>query len=116
MVFDTATGALTGKATTADIGTFSGIVISVSDGIDTRSLQSFSVAVVSQGTFGGTLTWETPTTSANGDLLNDLAGFKIYIGIESRNYTQSIHVDNPGLTSHFVSGLTAGTYFFRHEH
>ncbi len=43
--FDTTTGALTGTPTNADVGTTSGIVISVSDGTLTTPLQTFDLAV-----------------------------------------------------------------------
>ena len=43
--FDEDTGALTGTLTNADIGTYSNIVISVSDGVETAALDSFSIEV-----------------------------------------------------------------------
>jgi large repetitive protein len=43
--FNTATGALTGTPTNADVGTTSGIVISVSDGSLSASLAAFSIQV-----------------------------------------------------------------------
>lgn len=43
--FDTATGALTGTPANTDVGTTSGIVISVSDGIASASLASFNLQV-----------------------------------------------------------------------
>ncbi|WP_233081720.1 Ig-like domain-containing protein [Rheinheimera soli] len=44
--FNTATGALTGTPTNNDVGTTSGIVISVSDGTATASLPAFAITVV----------------------------------------------------------------------
>jgi len=44
--FDTATGALTGTPANADVGTTSGVVISVSDGTDTTDLAAFDLTVV----------------------------------------------------------------------
>ncbi|MBN8279076.1 MAG: hypothetical protein J0M16_00520 [Gammaproteobacteria bacterium] len=110
--FNASTGSLTGTPSAADVGTTSGIVISVSDGQDTRSLAAFNLNVVSQGTYGGTLTWSAPTTSANGEPLDDLAGYKLYIGNAPRSYTRSIRLSNPGVTNYYVDGLTAGTYYF----
>ncbi|MGD0885063.1 MAG: fibronectin type III domain-containing protein [Thermodesulfovibrionales bacterium] len=58
-----------------------------------------------------TLTWIPPTTNANGTPLTDLAGYKIYYGTASGNYSQSISVGN--VTTYTVSNLTAGaTYYF----
>ncbi|MEQ1800508.1 MAG: hypothetical protein ABL989_01180 [Gammaproteobacteria bacterium] len=110
--FSTSTGALTGAPTLADVGTVSGIVISVSDGQASRSLAGFALTVVSQGSYGGTLGWQPPTSDGDGDELNDLAGFRIYYGNQSRAYTQSINVNNPGVSSYYIDGLVAGTYYF----
>ncbi len=58
-----------------------------------------------------TLTWDPPTTNADGTPLTDLAGYKVYYGTESGNYSQSIDVGN--VTTYTVSGLTNGqTYYF----
>jgi len=43
--FDTASGALTGTPARADAGTYSNIVISVTDGVETASLDSFDITV-----------------------------------------------------------------------
>ena len=63
--FNTATGALTGTPTNSDIGTTSGIVISVSDGSLSASLAAFSLEVTNTNdapTIAG-----TPTTSVAQD-------------------------------------------------
>lgn len=64
--FDAATGALTGIPTSADVGTTSGIVISVSDGAASVSLPAFNLTVVKVNqapTIVG-----TPVTSVNQDV------------------------------------------------
>lgn len=43
--FDTATGVLTGTASVSDVGTYSGIVITVSDGSDSTGLAPFQITV-----------------------------------------------------------------------
>ena len=48
--FDTSTGALTGTPVRADVGTTSGIVISVSDGELTAALPAFNIEVLSTNT------------------------------------------------------------------
>ncbi|QEI11270.1 DUF4347 domain-containing protein [Cellvibrio japonicus] len=61
--FDTATGALTGTPTNADVGTTNGIVISVSDGLASASLPAFNLTVMNVNdapTISG-----TPATSVN---------------------------------------------------
>ena len=45
--FNTATGQLSGTPLTSNVGVFSGIVISVSDGVDAVSLASFNIEVLS---------------------------------------------------------------------
>ncbi|NOZ69431.1 MAG: hypothetical protein GXP46_09380, partial [Deferribacteres bacterium] len=60
-----------------------------------------------------TLTWTPPTTNADGTPLTDLAGFKVYYGTASGNYSQVIDVNDPNQTQYQVTGLTNGqTYYF----
>lgn len=56
------------------------------------------------------LTWEAPTTNADGTPLTDLAGYKIYYGPGSENYTYSVNNGNTTGTS--ISNITAGTWCF----
>ncbi len=58
-----------------------------------------------------TLSWEAPATNEDGTPLNDLAGYKIYYGTSSRNYSFYINVGN--VNSYTVYNLTEGvTYYF----
>ena len=59
--FDDVTGRLSGTPGAADVGTFGGIVISVSDGVDEAALTTFSIAVTG-GTAPGP-TNQAPTIS-----------------------------------------------------
>jgi hypothetical protein len=61
--FNMNTGVLNGTPTNGDIGTTSGIVISVSDGIDTVSLPSFSITVTSAPAPGGEFNFAAATFS-----------------------------------------------------
>jgi hypothetical protein len=58
-----------------------------------------------------TLSWDPPTTNEDGTPLTDLAGYKIYYGTSSGNYSQSVDV---GKVTTFTAGnLTEGvTYYF----
>src|SRR4030042_3961897 len=58
-----------------------------------------------------TLSWDPPTTNADGTPLTDLSGYKVYHGATSGNYSQIIDVSN--VTTYTVANLTAGlTYYF----
>ena len=57
------------------------------------------------------LSWSPPTTNADGTELNDLAGYRVYYGTESGNYSESIVVGN--VVTYEVNNLSAGaTYYF----
>jgi len=76
-------------------------------------LVSMIVLISAVTVFAGdaTLSWDPPTTNEDGSPLTDLAGYKIYYGTTSGNYTNSIDVGN--VTTYTVVNLTEGvTYFF----
>jgi hypothetical protein len=111
--FSTSTGLLQGTPGAGDVGTTSGIVISVSDGkAPSVALPAFSVTVQAVATGSATLTWTPPTTNTDGSALADLAGYKIYWGTTQGSYPNSVTLTNPGLTSYVVTNLVPGTYFF----
>jgi hypothetical protein len=57
------------------------------------------------------LTWQAPTKNVDGTTLTNLAGYKIYYGTASKNYTQSVSVSGASTTQWTVS-LAPGTYYF----
>ena len=57
-----------------------------------------------------TLTWKAPTANTDGTSLTDLAGYKIYYGTASGNYSQTVDVGN--VTSSTVSNLSDGTTYY----
>lgn len=59
-----------------------------------------------------TLYWEAPTTNVDGTELNDLAGFKIYYGIISGEYTEVTDIKNPNAIEYMIEHLPPGTYYF----
>jgi hypothetical protein len=111
--FSTTTGRLQGTPGAGDVGTTSGIVISVSDGqAPAVALATFSVTVQAVATGSATLTWNPPTQNTDGSPLTDLAGYKIYWGTSQGTYPNSVTLTNPGLTSYVVTNLVSGTYYF----
>jgi hypothetical protein len=110
--FNSSNGRLSGKPTGADLGTYSGITITVSDSQGSRSLGPFSIQVVEFGNQSVTLSWLPPTENADGTPLTDLAGYKIRYGQRTRSYETVIDVRSAGLTTYVVDGLVPSTYHF----
>jgi hypothetical protein len=55
------------------------------------------------------LSWAPPTTNEDGSPLEDLAGYKLYYGTQSRNYSQMVTVGS--YTTAEIDGLYPGTYY-----
>ena len=110
--FDTATGELTGTPGGVDIGTTSGIIISVADDEDSASLPPFDLTVTAVVLGSALVSWMPPTENTDGSMLNDLDGFKLYYGTSPGSYSQEIDLDNSGLVSFMIENLAPGTYYF----
>jgi hypothetical protein len=110
--FNTANGALNGTPTTANIGTYSGIVISVSDGTTSASLPAFSITVNQVSNGSATLTWTAVTENTNGTPLTGLAGYKVFYGTSQNALNTSVTLANPSLTTYTVTNLSSGTWYF----
>jgi len=110
--FNTTNGLLTGQPTLANVGTFSNIKISVSDGTTTVSLPVFAITVAQASSGTASLSWVPPTTNTDGSALTNLAGYRISYGTSAGALTKQIQVANPGVSSYVVTGLSAGTYYF----
>jgi hypothetical protein len=113
--FSTSTGKLSGTPTAA--GTYSSIVIAVSDGKVTTKLAAFSIVVSTAsssgtGTGAASLSWTPPTRNTDGSSLTNLAGYRISYGTSASSLSKTITVTNPGLSSYVVESLTAGTWYF----
>ncbi len=85
-----------GSTTIAALSTLSG------------NISSSTMLTVTTGS--ATLAWNAPTTNTDGTPLTDLAGYKIYYGTSSGNYTSSVNIGN--VTSYTITNLSSGTYFF----
>ena len=58
------------------------------------------------------MNWDAPLTAANGSALGGLAGYRIYYGSSSGNYSGSVYVSGASASSASVSGLGSGTWYF----
>ena len=110
--FSIATGTISGTPSASNVGTFSNIVVSVSDGQASAALPAFSIQVNAQPTGTAALSWQPPTTNTDGSALTDLSGFVISYGTSPGSLTQQVTISNPGTTSYTVTGLATGTWYF----
>jgi len=110
--FDGTNGTLYGTPTGANVGTYSNIVISVSDGKASASLPAFAITVAAAPTSSVTVSWVPPTTNTDGTPVTALSGYKVYYGTASGQYSQSLAVASPTVTSVVVEGLSTGTTWY----
>lgn len=110
--FNQSTGSISGTPVDADVGAYSNISITVSDGTASATLGPFSITVNAISLGSVTLSWTPPTQNEDGTVLMDLAGYNIYWGTSSGSYPNSIRLDNPGLSAYMVENLAPGTYEF----
>ena len=110
--FDKSSGRLWGTPGADDVGNFTNIGISVSDGKAQATLAEFDVSVNQISAGAATLSWNPPTENADGSSLIDLAGYRIYYGRNPDNLTQVVVLNNPGLTRYVVENLTPARWHF----
>jgi hypothetical protein len=114
--FNTSTGRLTGTPTASDVGTYSDIRITVSDGTVGTALATFSLTVNSTApqTGSASLSWAAPTARSDGTPLSmsEIAGYTLYYGSSAGNYSTSVDINDPFTTSITVTDLPVGTYYF----
>ena len=79
--------------------------LSCTDGTD-NAFGSATVRVLAAN-----LSWVPPTENIDGTPLNDLSGYRVLWGTESRNYSNSLNISDPAVTSVDI-GVNIGTYFF----
>jgi hypothetical protein len=110
--FDKASGRLWGTPGAADVGNFTNISISVSDGNASATLAAFDVSVNPIAAGSATLSWNPPTANSDGSPLSDLVGYRIYYGRNADNLTQVVVLNNPGLTRYVIENLTPARWHF----
>jgi len=109
--FDPATGELRGVPTAADIGTYTGIRITASDGSLQSSVQ-FDITVATVAVGRATLSWTAPAERTDGSALTNLAGFRIYYGSAPYELPYSVEIRDPGANTWVIEDLTQGTWYF----
>ena len=58
-----------------------------------------------------TVSWSPPTENTDGTPLIDLAGYKLYYGTASGDYTTTIDIGSPGVSTWLIADLAAATYY-----
>ena len=110
--FDESTGRLSGTPGADHVGTYTGISISVSDGLATTSLPAFAITVAQSAQGSVTLSWLPPTENSDGSALTDLTGYRIYVGLNAADLSRVIILNNAGLTRYVVEDLSPATWHF----
>lgn len=112
LTFTPSTGQLSGTPTSANVGTYRGITIQVSDGRIPSTLPAFDIQVLAVGSTSATLSWMAPTHNEDGSPLTDLAGYRIRYGGTSGSYPNMISVNTAGVARYVVDNLAPGKYYF----
>ena len=110
--FSASTGRLSGTPAAADVGSYSNIMISVSDGTASASLPAFAISVTQVATGSATISWTPPTQNTDGSSLTNLAGYRLYYGTNSASLTQTVQIANAGASSFVVENLSPATWYF----
>jgi hypothetical protein len=109
--FSTTTGKLSGTPDAASVGTYSNVVVSVSDGKVSASLPAFSIAVNQLSLGAVTLSWTPPTQNMDGTSLTNLAGYRVVYGTSASTLSQTVQV-SAGVSTVVVDNLAPATYYF----
>lgn len=110
--FNTSNGTLSGTPSAANVGTYSSIVITVSDGRSSASLPAFGITVTDIASGSATLSWTPPTANSDGSTLTNLAGYRIYHGTSPSALNRTVQVANAGIATYVIGNLSPGTWYF----
>jgi len=113
--FSATTGRLSGTPGSGSVGTYSNIVLTVSDGTASASLPAFSIRVDAPPVQTGsiTLSWKAPVARSDGTPLSlaDIDGYRIHYGTSAGNYTNHIDLADGSAQSVVLTDLPVGTYY-----
>jgi hypothetical protein len=110
--FDDTTGKISGTPDAGDVGVYSNISITVSDGQADDTLGPFTITVQAISLGSVTLSWTAPTQNEDGSELTDLDGYKLRWGTTPGSYPNSVTIDNESVTTYVVDNLSPGNYEF----
>ena len=89
----------------------SGLSASTTFSLTCEGVGGSAVAMISVAALGEvSLNWRAPSENVDGSPLEDLFGYRIYYGSESRSYSEMIEVPDPLGTSH-VFVVPSGDYY-----
>lgn len=109
---NTSTGQVSGTPANTDVGTYSGISITVSDGTSSAALGPFSITVSASGSGSASLSWQPPQANTDGSQLSDLAGYVVLYGTGPDDLAMSVSITNPSVSRYVIENLTSGTWYF----
>jgi len=84
----------------------------ICNGAGGNVIDTVNVAVVLNNNGTALLSWTPPTENADGSSLTDLSGYKIRYGTSSGSYSDTITINNSGITSYLVENLANADWHF----
>jgi hypothetical protein len=59
-----------------------------------------------------TLSWQPPVVNSDGSALTNLNGYRILYGVAPHVYTQTVTINNAGLTRYVMENLQSATRYY----
>ena len=107
----TASGGWSGARSTSGSFTVGPINASTTYHLNCTGASGDGVGMVTVQVVDKTLRWQAPSRNVDGSPVNDLAGYVIYWGRESRAYSDSFTINSPDVTE-WEATMEAGEYYF----
>jgi len=76
------------------------------------STVSAGTSATNKGSGTAMLSWQAPTTNTDGAALTDLAGYRIYYGMNADDLTQTVQLTSVGLQTYVIEDLGSGAWYF----
>jgi hypothetical protein len=113
--FDAATGLISGTPSAMQVGTYTNVQVTVTDGLASVSSEPFSIAVTQTATGSATLAWAAPSRNTDGSALTNLAGYRIHYGTKAAKLDKTITIATTGISNYVVTDLSPGKWYFAVE-